>query len=138
MTHGKERCVLEELVSAAVFYSGYALAALAVWILARCALSMLQTKYDPEIWGYVELPGGTKAPINHWECILGRSAAADIRLEDGSVARSHAAIQRDDRGEWTITDLATGAGTWVNDQAVTGTVPLRSGGRVRLGPDRPL
>ena len=131
--HGKERCVLEGIGSAVIFYSGYVLAALAVWILARCAVSMLQTKYDPEIWGYIELPGGKNLAIHHWECILGRSSAADIVLEDGTVARSHAAIQRDDRGEWTITDLATSAGTWVNGEKITETAPIRSGDQLRLG-----
>ena len=32
-------------------YTGYVLAFFAVWIVARCARSMLSEKYVPEVWG---------------------------------------------------------------------------------------
>ena len=40
-------------------YTGYVLAFFAVWIVARCARSMLSERYVPEVWGYLELPDGT-------------------------------------------------------------------------------
>ena len=46
--------------------SGYMLAVLAVWILTRCALSVFRSRYEPEVWGYIELPGKTSQPIRHW------------------------------------------------------------------------
>lgn len=113
--------------------SGYLLAVLAVWILARCALSMFRSRYEPEVWGYLELPGRNSQPIRHWECILGRAGASDIVLSDPSVARSHAAIQRSDNGEWTVSDLGSRTGVWVNGEQVRGTAPLRGGDALRLG-----
>ena len=75
-------------------YTGYVLALFAVWIVVRCARSMLSERYVPEVWGYLELPDGTSRPIEHWECILGRAKASDIVLTGEGIERSHAAIQR--------------------------------------------
>ena len=46
-------------------YTGYVLAALAVWITARCAVSLLLRKTGSELWGWVQLPGGEKIPLRH-------------------------------------------------------------------------
>jgi len=124
---------VEQLQGVFNLYSGCLLSALAVWIVARCAVSLLRQHYEPEVWGYVELPGGTSRAIHHWECILGRSASSDIQLAGESVARSHAAIQRDDSGEWTVADLGSRGGVWVNGRKVDGEAPLRSGSRLKLG-----
>ncbi len=113
--------------------SGYMLAVLAVWIMARCAISVFRSRYEPEVWGYLELPGKASQPVRHWECILGRAGASDIVLSDASVARSHAAIQRSDNGEWTVSDLGSRTGVWVNGEQVRDTAPLRSGDTLRLG-----
>ena len=113
-------------------WSGIAAAALAVWILVRCAVSLLRQKYEPEVWGYVELPGSVSRAIHHWECILGRAAVSDIVLTGSGVERTHAAIQRDDGGQWTITDLSK-SGILLNGKAVEDSAPLRGGDRVKLG-----
>ena len=65
--------------------AGYLTAALAVWILIRCAISMLQEKYEPEVWAYLEMPDGSSRPINNWECILGRSHAALQKMNHTSL-----------------------------------------------------
>ena len=114
-------------------YTGYVLALLAVWITVRCARSMLKEKYVPEVWGYLELPDGSSRAIEHWECILGRAKASDILLTGEDIERSHAAIQRDGAGEWTISALDGGKGVWVNGEAVTGDAPLHGGDTIRLG-----
>ncbi|MBQ2895757.1 MAG: FtsW/RodA/SpoVE family cell cycle protein [Oscillospiraceae bacterium] len=114
--------------------SGYLTAALAVWILLRCAISMLQEKYEPEIWAYLEMPDGSSKPINNWECILGRSRASDVVLHDRSVGRSHAALQRSARGRWLVYDLhSRGGGTFVNGQPVAKSARLRDGDTLQLG-----
>ena len=89
-------------------YTGYVLAFFAVWIVARCARSMLSERYVPEVWGYLELPDGTSRAIEHWECILGRAKASDIVLTGEGIERSHAAIQRSGAGEWTLSALDGG------------------------------
>ena len=114
-------------------YTGYVLAFFAVWIVVRCARSMLSEKYVPEVWGYLELPDGTSRAIEHWECILGRAKASDIVLTGEGIERSHAAIQRSGAGEWTLSALDGGKGVWVNGEAVTGDAPLHSGDTIKLG-----
>lgn len=114
-------------------YTGYALASLAVWILVRCALSMLQDQYAPEVWGYLELPGKTSRAIHHWECIIGTAAASDIVLNDESVAKSHAAILRDGGGQWTVYDLDSQTGVKVNDLPVDKEALLKNGDQITVG-----
>ena len=114
-------------------YTGYVLALFAVWIVVRCARSMLSERYVPEVWGYLELPDGTSRPIEHWECILGRAKASDIVLTGEGIERSHAAIQRSGSGAWTVSALDGGKGVWVNGVPVTGDAPLHGGDALRLG-----
>ncbi|MBE6969013.1 MAG: FHA domain-containing protein [Ruminococcaceae bacterium] len=115
--------------------AGYLTAALAIWILIRCAVSMLQEKYEPEVWAYLEMPDGTSRPINNWECILGRSHSSDVLLKDRSVGRSHAALQRSARGRWLVYDLHSrhGGGTFVNGEIVSGSARIKNGDTLRLG-----
>lgn len=110
-------------------YTGYVLAFFAVWIVARCARSMLSERYVPEVWGYLELPDGTSRAIEHWECILGRAKASDIVLTGEGIERSHAAIQRSGAGEWTLSALDGGRGVWLNGKAVTATRRSMAGTR---------
>lgn len=87
---------------------------LAVWILYRCVRSMLRERYEPEIWGYITLPAGTRTPIRHWECVLGRSKTSDIVVDFPTVSRSHAALTRNDNGEWVLYDIGSQGGTFVS------------------------
>ena len=116
-----------------LLYTSYVLAALAVWILLRCARSLLLSRYEPEIWGWLELSGGEKLPIRHWECVIGRSAASDAVLSDPSVARSHAALLRSEDGDWTLTDLAGKGSLLLGGKPVSGSAEIRHGDRLRLG-----
>lgn len=74
-----------------------------------------------------------RAPIEHWECILGRAKASDIVLTGEGIERSHAAIQRSGAGEWTLSALDGGRGVWLNGKAVTGDAPLHGGDTIQLG-----
>lgn len=114
-------------------YSKYPLTILALWILIRCARSMLQEHYEPEVWGYLEFPDGTSQALNNWECILGTSSASDVMLSDDSVHRSHAAMQRDGKGRWNITSLDKKAAVFVNGAPIDTAAPLRDGDHLRLG-----
>lgn len=112
--------------------TGYARAVLTALVLLRCAFSMLQEKYEPEIWGYLTLPGGESRALNHWECILGRSRSADIQLTQGGLGRCHAVLQRSARGRWTVYDLHCRGGTRVNGQLVRSHARVRNGDELQL------
>lgn len=113
--------------------TGYLAAALGVLVLIRCAVSMLQEQYEPEIWAFAETSEGEDYPINNWECILGRSRSSDIRISGRWVSKSHAALQRSARGKWHIFDLASRLGTFINGEKVVGSTRLKNGDLIRIG-----
>jgi serine protease Do len=76
------------------------------------------------------------------QLLLGRDVTATVRFDatqDDVVGRLHARISRDgpDVTTFSITDLGSRNGTYVNRQPITGIVPLRPGDLVQLGADGP-
>jgi pSer/pThr/pTyr-binding forkhead associated (FHA) protein len=63
---------------------------------------------------------------------IGRSATAEIRIEDIRISRRHAIIARY-AGQARVLDDASSAGTFVNGQRVIAT-NLSDGDVIRLGP----
>jgi predicted component of type VI protein secretion system len=63
--------------------------------------------------------------------VVGRSAEADLILEDGSVSRKHARLELR-AGTWFVVDLGSANGTFVGGQR-TGESELRDGQEVRFG-----
>ena len=90
---------------------------LSLTIMVRCLRSMLRERYEPEVWAYLRT-GRATLPITHWENILGRSRSADLRLDLPGVSRVHAVLSRSDRGVWTIYDIFSRGGVWVNGQRI--------------------
>lgn len=75
---------------------------------------------------------------------MGRDPGCDIRLDsirDVMVSRSHAVIEWIDAPgqprRYTLTDLLSSNGTFLNGQRVEGTVTLRDRDKVRLGANGP-
>lgn len=64
--------------------------------------------------------------------VIGRAPTAHIVLADPHLSRRHATVQLTDEGAW-LTDLGSTNGTWLNDQRITGSVPLSDGDVIRLG-----
>lgn len=67
---------------------------------------------------------------------IGRDSECDLTLEDPTVSRAHAILQRDSghhEGGWVLTDQGSTNGTRVNGWRVRGTVPVRAGDVVRFG-----
>ena len=100
---------------------------LALWVLTRCVRSMLRERYEPETWAYLVDTNGERHPVNHWECIVGRARSADVELEAPSVSRIHASLQRDADGYWTVTDLRSKGGTFVNGAVAEKDAYVRDG-----------
>lgn len=70
-------------------------------------------------------------PLSADEILLGRHISADIRLADPSVSRYHA-VMTVTGGIWSITDLGSKAGTYVNERLVQ-QAKLIPGDTIRLG-----
>ena len=84
-------------------------ALLALWIVCRCARSMLSLRYEPETWAYLYLPGEVMLPIHHWECLIGRARHADCRILEPGIQKLHACLIRFPGGGWNVFSLGGGA-----------------------------
>ncbi len=111
----------------------YAVPLLALWILIRCARSLLSIKKTNEVWAKLKFPDGSFQNITHWENLLGRAKSSDILLNFPSVSRNHAVLTRKGEGEWRITDLHSKCGTTVNGIAVNGRMPVYYGDEISVG-----
>ncbi len=63
---------------------------------------------------------------------IGRGPDNHLILRDNRASRSHASICKDG-GTFTIEDLDSLHGTWVNSQRIEGVTPLRTGDAVHFG-----
>ena len=60
------------------------------------------------------------------------SASADIAIADGTISRQHALLTREGSG-WSISDVGSLNGTYVNRAIVTGPRRLEPGDEVQIG-----
>lgn len=104
-----------------------------VLILFRCLRSMLSDRYEDEVWGYLKA-SDKLIPICHWENIIGKGLGSDLRIFGKGIGRTHAVLRRDDKGVWSIHDVFSKGGVWVNSERVPhyGT-ELHHGDIVNLG-----
>ena len=111
----------------------YAVIFLSIAILMRCLRSLLSQNPDRETSAYLRV-GREKVPIEHWENIIGKSRSADLRVFGDGIGRLHAILRRSDRGIWSIYDIFSKGGVWVNGLRVPeyGT-KLRDGDLINLG-----
>lgn len=72
-------------------------------------------------------PRGTETAFS-----IGRDRGCDLAIDDMTVSRVHARLERTPDG-WMITDLASTNGTRVNGWLVRGEAPVRAGDTVRFG-----
>lgn len=64
--------------------------------------------------------------------LLGRLEGVPVRVDDPRVSRRHAEFRRAVDGTWTLTDLGSANGTFLNDKRVEGTALLKAGDKVRV------
>ena len=105
---------------AAVFWavSRYLVPALGAWLLLHCARPLISFRREPEIWAWLKFTDGTQVAVTHWENVIGRAKSSDITVALSTVSRNHAVLTRYDDGSWTITDVSSKTGTWVNGERV--------------------
>jgi pSer/pThr/pTyr-binding forkhead associated (FHA) protein len=65
--------------------------------------------------------------------LIGRAKECALRAGSDAISRRHCAIERRDDG-WTVRDLGSRNGTYVNDQKITQEIPLAPGDELRVGP----
>lgn len=64
--------------------------------------------------------------------MLGRLEGTPVRVDDPRVSRRHAEFRRAVDGTWTLTDLGSANGTFLNDKKLEGTAALKVGDRIRV------
>ncbi|HIW76029.1 MAG TPA: FHA domain-containing protein [Candidatus Gordonibacter avicola] len=64
--------------------------------------------------------------------LMGRESKNDIVVDDINASRTHAELRFEPQGVWTITDLGSTNGTFVNGAEIA-TSPLREGDRITIG-----
>ncbi len=65
--------------------------------------------------------------------VVGRDYDCEVRLEAVDVSRTHAHISRLASGDWTIEDMGSRNGTWVNGLPTDELQTLEFGDRVQIG-----
>jgi pSer/pThr/pTyr-binding forkhead associated (FHA) protein len=75
---------------------------------------------------------GQSFPIRVPVVNIGRAEYNDIVFQDPSVSSAHAKIQRRE-GIWVLVDLGSTNGTFVDDERISGEVPLAPGAVIRFG-----
>lgn len=63
---------------------------------------------------------------------LGRDASNQIQLHDTEVSRHHARVERHEDGSWSLVDLGSSNGSYINSVRITSET-LNTGDRVQLG-----
>ena len=82
----------------------------------------------------VRLPDGTVLRVAS-SFFIGRDFQCEVQVQDAHVSRRHAQVSFN-RGGWSITDLQSSNGLFVDGQQVE-SAPIGDGIRVRLGADGP-
>ncbi|MCC6873027.1 MAG: GGDEF domain-containing protein [Sandaracinaceae bacterium] len=75
---------------------------------------------------------GRRVPLGEEPCVIGRSSKCVVQLDQESVSRNHAHISRWRGGNYSIRDLGSTNGTYVNDQLVDESA-LRDGDQIKVG-----
>ena len=117
------------------------LCAVAAASLDICALVLILAAYHERSTGnkrwnrmtsFMELADyNTSYTLGCDEILIGRHASADIRLPDLSVSRYHAMLTISN-GIWTITDIGSKSGVFVNGNLVK-QIQLRENDMITLG-----
>lgn len=77
---------------------------------------------------------GEKLPLENTPLMIGRIAPADVIISIDSISRKHARISSGPSG-YTIEDLGSSNGTYVNDERIQGSRNLHNGNKIWLGTD---
>ncbi|MFB6891601.1 FHA domain-containing protein [Kitasatospora sp. NPDC056327] len=76
---------------------------------------------------------GTTVALQGQTITLGRAHDSTIVLDDDYASSRHARIYPDQAGQWTVEDLGSTNGTYLDRQRLTAPTPLQPGTPIRIG-----
>ncbi|MFG2824563.1 FHA domain-containing protein [Kitasatospora sp. NPDC048365] len=76
---------------------------------------------------------GTTVALQGQTITLGRAHDSTIVLDDDYASSRHARIYPDQTGQWTVEDLGSTNGTYLDRQRLTTPTPLQVGMPIRIG-----
>ncbi|GHH71263.1 FHA domain-containing protein [Kitasatospora indigofera] len=76
---------------------------------------------------------GTTVALQGQTITLGRAHDSTIVLDDDYASSRHARIYPDQTGQWTVEDLGSTNGTYLDRQRLTTPTPLQPGVPIRIG-----
>ena len=76
---------------------------------------------------------GTEIPLKKDQFVIGRAKECTLRAGSEAISRRHCAITRR-AADWSVRDLGSRNGTYVNDQRIEAETPLAVGDELRVGP----
>lgn len=76
---------------------------------------------------------GQEVPVGGPTFIIGRAEGCHLRPRSDQIGQQHCAIDVQP-AQAVVRDLASGKGTYVNDELLTGPYVLKTGDRLRVGP----
>jgi hypothetical protein len=105
------------------------------WEMTDAGQTLMRPRTGEPLIFMVEKGAATNNPFA-MGVTVGRVESNDVVVDDGSVSRFHAWLQRDERTrEWSLTDAESKNGTWVDgvQLAAKQRVQLRDGARLKFG-----
>ncbi len=82
---------------------------------------------------WLVLEDGTRVPLTHTPFVIGRGVGCDLVVPDLSISRRHAEIWSGEGGSFTIRDLDSRNGVFLDGERVKGECSLQPGGMFSLG-----
>jgi len=76
---------------------------------------------------------GTRIPLKKPKFVIGRAKECTLRAGSEAISRRHCAIVRRESG-WSVKDLKSRNGTYLNDQRIEQETALKAGDELRVGP----
>ncbi|HWH15520.1 MAG TPA: FHA domain-containing protein, partial [Miltoncostaeaceae bacterium] len=78
---------------------------------------------------------GKRVDLTGAAVVIGREEGTDLVLDDSQASRRHAEVTGSS-GSWSVRDLGSTNGTFVNGTRLTGEQALRPGDEIRIGRSR--
>jgi pSer/pThr/pTyr-binding forkhead associated (FHA) protein len=75
---------------------------------------------------------GRRVELSRSQFVIGRDPSSDFHIQDIEISRRHARLIAQSGG-YTVEDLGSTNGTFVNNERIRTITPLRPGDALRLG-----